>query len=170
MYLREVQRDDVPVINRWRQDRALVDRLGAPFRHIDIEVDAAWFDAYLARRGTDVRCAICRDGSTEIVGLVSLTGIDPIHRHAEFHILLGADAHGEGMGTDATRAILRHAFGDLNLHRVFLHVLTTNTAAIRMYEKTGFTREGTLRQAAFKNGTYQDLMVMGILNPEFART
>jgi RimJ/RimL family protein N-acetyltransferase len=170
MYLRELLRDDVPVINRWRQDRGLVDQLGAPFRHIGVEVDAAWFDAYLARRGTDVRCAICRDGNPDIAGLVSLTGIDPVHRHAEFHIVLEAGAHGQGMGTEATRAMLRHAFDDLNLHRVFLHVLATNAAAITVYEHAGFTREGTLRQAVFKNGTFHDLLVMGLLSPEFVRT
>src|SRR5207247_1693907 len=50
IHLREVRRDDVPAINTWRGDRALVDGLGAPFRYIGPEVDASWFDAYLARR------------------------------------------------------------------------------------------------------------------------
>jgi RimJ/RimL family protein N-acetyltransferase len=168
--LRELQRSDVAAINRWRGDRALVDGLGAPFRHIGVEVDEAWFEAYLKRRGVDVRCAICREGSDDPLGLVSLTGIDPVHRHGEFHILLGADAQGQGVGSDATRAMLDHAFGDLNLHRVFLHVLMANAAAIKVYERAGFIREGTLRQAAFKNGTFQDLLVMGILQSEFART
>ena len=168
IHLRELSRSDLPAVNRWRQDRALTDGLGAPHRYIDLEVDDAWFDAYLGRRGTDVRCAICRDGHAGAMGVVSLTGIDPVHRHAELHILLGEhDAHGQGIGTAATVAMLRHGFFDLNLHRIFLFVLATNQPAARVYEKAGFTREGTLREAACKNGEYQDLIVMAVLRSEF---
>ena len=166
--LRELARTDLPFINRWRQSRELVDGLGAPYRYIGPEVDAAWFDTYLSRRGNDVRCVICRDGEADPIGLVSLTGIDPVHRHAEFHILIGEPvAHGKGIGSEAAQAMLRHGFMDLNLHRIYLYVLTTNQAAIRVYEKAGFRREGTLRESAFKNGGYHDLLVMGVLQADW---
>jgi len=168
MRLRELERRDVQVINRWRQDRSLTAGLGAPHRHIGIEVDERWFEAYLQRRGTDVRCAICRDDGPEPVGLISLTGIDPVHRHAELHILLGDHAsQGQGIGTEATRAMLQHAFRDLNLHRIYLFVLDSNTTARRMYEKVGFRLEGTLHETAFKDGKYEDVHVMGLLQSEF---
>jgi RimJ/RimL family protein N-acetyltransferase len=166
--IRELERSDVPLITGWRHNRSLTEGLGAPFRFIGPEVDAAWFDTYLSRRGVDVRCAICREGESDPVGVISLTGIDPVHRHAEFHILVGDGVpHGEGVGTDATKAMLRHAFLDLNLHRIYLHVLASNRAAIRVYEKAGFRHEGTLREAAFKGGTFQDVMVMAMLRSEF---
>jgi RimJ/RimL family protein N-acetyltransferase len=166
--LRELSREDIPVVNGWRQDRDLVDGLGAPARYITEEVDHVWFEDYLRRRGVDVRCAILVDGETEPVGLVSLTGIDPVHRRGEFHLLIGRrDLHGRGLGSDATRQMLRHAFHDLNLHRVFLSVLSSNAAAIRVYEKAGFQREGLARQAAYKRGRYEDLVEMAILSREF---
>jgi RimJ/RimL family protein N-acetyltransferase len=166
--LRELARQDIPFVNRWRQDRDLVEGLGAPARYITEEVDHAWFDEYLHRRGIDVRCAILLDPEPEPVGLASLTGIDSVHRRAEFHLLIGRrDLHGRGLGTDATRQMLRHAFQDLNLHRVFVLVLTSNAAAIRVYEKAGFTREGVLREAAYKRGRYTDMLQMAILSQEF---
>jgi RimJ/RimL family protein N-acetyltransferase len=166
--LRELARDDIPLVNRWRQDRDLVDGLGAPARYITEEVDHAWFEDYLRRRGIDVRCAILAERETEPIGLVSLTGIDAVHRRAEFHLLIGRrDLHGRGLGTAATRQMLRHAFQDLNLHRVFLSVLATNAAAIRVYEKAGFSREGIAREAAYKRGRYDDLVHMAILSREF---
>lgn len=166
--LRELERADVTVINRWRQDRELVDGLGAPARYITEEVDQAWFDEYLRRRGTDVRCAILVDERPEPAGVVSLTGVDPVHRCAEFHLLVGdRSLHGRGVGTGATTQMLRHAFRDLNLHRVFLRVLAYNVAAIRVYEKAGFRREGVAREAAFKRGSYEDMVQMAILQSEF---
>jgi len=166
--LRELAREDIPLINRWRHDRDLVDGLGAPARYITEEVDHAWFDEYLRRRGVDVRCAVQVAGEAEPVGLVSLTGIDPVHRRGEFHLLIGRrDLHGRGVGTTATTLMLRHAFHDLNLHRVFLSVLTSNAAAIRVYAKVGFQREGVAREAAYKHGRYEDLMLLAILSHEF---
>lgn len=165
--LRELARTDIPFVNRWRQSRSLTEGLGAPFRYIGPEVDGAWFDQYLTRRGTDVRCAIIHEGNPEPVGVVSLTNLDPVHRHAEFHVFLGDGVnHGRGVGTEATHAMVQHGFADLNLHRVYLYVLPTNKAAIRVYEKVGFTVEGKLREAAFKSSAYHDLLVMGILRDE----
>jgi len=166
--LRELAREDVTIVNRWRQDRDLVDGLGAPARYISEDVDQAWFEDYLRRRGTDVRCVILVDGEPDPVGLVSLTGIDAVHRRAEIHLLIGRrDLHGSGVGTEATRQMLGHAFGDLNLHRVFLSVLAHNTAAIRVYEKSGFVREGVARESAYKRGKYEDMIQMGILARDF---
>ena len=71
---------------------------------------------------------------------------------------------------EAVRLLLDFAFRDLNLHRVYLHVFDTNAAAIRIYEKVGFVREGVLRQAAHIDGRYVDVMVMSILREEYART
>jgi len=88
--------------------------------------------------------------------------------HGELHILLGDRAsHGQGVGTEATRAMLSHGFRDLNLHRIYLFVLDSNAVARRMYEKAGFRHEGTLRDAVFKNGAYGDVHLMGLLAPEF---
>jgi RimJ/RimL family protein N-acetyltransferase len=168
MRLRELERRDVPVINRWRQNRALTASIGAPHRHIGIEVDEKWFESYLQRRGTDVRCAVCVDEEPELIGLTSLTGIDPVHKHAEYHMLVGDRAeHGRGVGTFATREMVRHAFHDLNLHRVYVYILASNVGARRMCENAGFRLEGTMREAAFKEGAYHDVHLMGVLPSEF---
>jgi len=35
-----------------------------------------WYDDYLTRRGSEVRCAVCLADSGQLVGMVSLTRID----------------------------------------------------------------------------------------------
>ena len=74
---------------------------------------------------------------------------------------------GKGYGTEATRTILSFAFNELNLHRVELEVYDFNARAIRTYEKAGFRHEGTRRKALFRDGSYHDVHVMGILREEF---
>jgi len=45
-------------------------------------------------------------------------------------------------------------------HKLSLHVLSTNTAALGLYERLGFQREGTLRQEFRIGGQYVDDVLM----------
>jgi RimJ/RimL family protein N-acetyltransferase len=165
--LREISRDDIPVINQWRRDPVVSDGVGAPHRFISLDVDLKWYEDYLAHRGSEVRCAVCLADSGELVGMVSLTRIDYVHRHAEFNAMVGEKtSQNRGVGTAATRAMLRHGFFDLNLHRIYVAILRSNIGSIRMCEKAGFRAEGTIREGAYKNGNYHDLLLMGVLKSE----
>jgi RimJ/RimL family protein N-acetyltransferase len=163
MRLRELRRDDLPALNQWRNDRDIVDGLGAHFAFIGPDVDAAWFAAYLNARDKNVRLAIL-DDDENLIGCSYLLDISWVHRSAEFAIMIGAkDRWKRGIGSQAARATLNHAFADLQLQRVWLHVNRDNERARRMYERVGFRHEGTLRSAVFKNGRYVDVDVMAIL-------
>lgn len=168
--LRELRRDDLPEITRWRSDRRLIDCLGAPYRYIGPEIDESWFDSYLKGRSSTVRCAIIDDcDENDILGLATLASIDWVHRSCEFHIMIGdSNCQGKGLGTFALDEMLRHAFLDLGLHRVELSVLSDNARAQHVYKKAGFVLEGTRRGAVYKNGKYVDMHFMGLLRDEWA--
>lgn len=75
------------------------------------------------------------------------------------------DWQGRGIGTALMRAAVDLADNWLNLSRLQLEVYTDNAPAIRLYERFGFEREGTLRQLAFRDGRYVDAYVMARLRP-----
>ena len=54
----------------------------------------------------------------------------------------------------------------MNLHRVELKVLASNERAQHVYEKCGFSKEGIIRKAVYKNGEFVDLLLYGILKDE----
>jgi RimJ/RimL family protein N-acetyltransferase len=104
--------------------------------------------------------------SGRLIGSCQLLSLDRTQRKAELQIRIGDEqARGRGYGTQAVELLVRFGFVDLNLHRIALHVFADNEAAIRTYEKAGFQREGLLRGAAYVDGRYLDVVVMGILNP-----
>ncbi len=104
-----------------------------------------------------------------LVGVVGLHAIDRSSRTAQFGIFVGVPAlWNRGLGAEATRLVVRHAFEALQLHRVWLHVFAENAAGIRCYEKVGFGREGLLRDAVFHEGRYHDLVAMALLRPDWA--
>ena len=165
--LRELARKDLESINKWRNNHTLIDFLGAPYRYINIEVDIKWYENYMVNRATTVRCAIVEEDD-EILGLVSLTDINHVNQSAELHIMIGdSENQGKGLGTFAVKEILSHAFNNLNLHRVELGVLESNTRAIHLYEKCGFVREGLKREFCYKNGKFENLLVYSCLKNEF---
>ncbi|MBT0730921.1 GNAT family N-acetyltransferase [Rosenbergiella nectarea] len=62
---------------------------------------------------------------------------------------------------------LDYAFNWLAAQRVELSVFADNQAAIALYQHLGFVVEGTQRQAALKNGRYQDTIMMSKLASEY---
>jgi RimJ/RimL family protein N-acetyltransferase len=165
--LREIGRDDIPIINRWRRDSVVTDGIGAPRRFIGLDVDMKWYEEYLTRRSSEVRCAVCLADSGQLVGMVSLTRIDYVHSNAEYNAVVGErELQNKGIGTAATRAMIHHGFFDLNLHRIYVSILRQNVGSIRMCENAGFREEGTIREGAYKNGRYHDLVLMGVLKSE----
>ena len=167
--LREITREDLKEINAWRNDPALIAYLGAPYRFINEEVDNNWYDNYMRSRNNSVRCAIVDEKEPDaILGIVSLLEINNVNRSGQLHIMIGKNENrGKGIGKFAVNEMLRHAFNNLNLHRVELSVLANNEVAICLYKKCGFTIEGKKRESNYKNGIYLDAIMMGILKNDW---
>ncbi len=82
---------------------------------------------------------------------------------ADLGICVRDDYTGRGIGTALMAAILDLADNWLNVHRVELDVYADNAAAIHLYEKFGFVREGVRRDVVFRAGRYVDCYHMGRL-------
>jgi diamine N-acetyltransferase len=104
------------------------------------------------------------------VGQTAFFRIDYISRAAIFYLAILDPAYwSKGFGSEATKLMVDYAFKMLNLNRIQLHVCAENIAAIKIYERVGFIKEGVLRQAMFRNGNYVDFWVMGILKNDWLK-
>jgi ribosomal-protein-alanine N-acetyltransferase len=74
--------------------------------------------------------------------------------------MISVDYAQKGLGTEGLAAMLDFAFGPpmrgLALHRVQANIIPTNTASIRLAEKTGFRREGLAKRYLEIAGRWQD--------------
>jgi hypothetical protein len=48
--LRELELNDIPVLNKWRNDNNLIDSLGTNFRYIAESIDSDWYQHYKKNR------------------------------------------------------------------------------------------------------------------------
>lgn len=164
--VREIQFEDLETINKWRNDKEIVDTLCNTFRYINFETERAWFENYMKNRNTNIRLAIL--DNDEFVGMVYLLNIDMLNQKADFGIQIGySEKHSKGIGTEATKIMLNHAFNNLNLNKVYLTVLSKHQKAINLYDRCGFRLDGVLREEIYKNGKFEDLQMMSILKKEF---
>ena len=72
-----------------------------------------------------------------------------------------ASHRGMGIGGNLLAATINAARG--HFERVELDVYSANTSAIALYEKASFSHEGRRRKALFRDGAYQDILIMGLL-------
>lgn len=102
------------------------------------------------------------------IGHVRFHNFDGHDRRAGLAIGIEDPARlGRGLGTEALRLALGFGFAT-GLHRVSVRVLASNARAIACYRKCGFLEEGREREAAFVEGGWQDDLIMGLLDREFA--
>jgi putative acetyltransferase len=102
----------------------------------------------------------------EVVGQLGLHTFPhrPRRRHVgQIGMMVRDDWQGKGVGTALMQAAIELADKWLNLTRLELEVFTDNAPAIRLYEKFGFTIEGTLVDFAFRDGQYVDSYIMARL-------
>lgn len=157
--------DDVGALFAWCNDVDAA-RFDLAYRPMDWMTFQRWLETVLKDQ-TNVLFAIRRVETKPIIGFVFLGSINGVHRSAELGIRIGAEQdRGQGLGTAALRLGADYAWNHLNLNRLWLTTFAYNERALRAYERVGFQREGVQRRAAFINGKWTDVVMMGALRPE----
>jgi RimJ/RimL family protein N-acetyltransferase len=165
-YLSPLGDADAPTLFSWINDRELL-LSSAPYKPTHLPDHAEWFRTIRSRPDVTI-FGIRRVSDDCLVGSCQLHSISPVHRSAELQIRIGVkDAQDSGIGTEACSLLLQHAFRDLGLNRVSLHVFETNDRAIRLYTRIGFRVEGTLRQSAWIDGRWVNAVIMSVLREEY---
>lgn len=101
------------------------------------------------------------------IGNISLQNIDLKNNNAEVAYLFGEKKYwGQGYAFEASKLIIKRAFKDLNLHRIYFGTHIENIAMQKLGEKLGFKKEGLKKDAQFKYGKYNDIVIYAIINEQ----
>lgn len=165
IYIRKLEEKDAPLMLEWMKDQLLVEFLSKDFSKMEL-ADCLSFIQSSREDGENIHRAVCNE-EDEYLGTVSLKQVDDRNKNAEYAIAMRRKALGTGASLAGTREILRIAFEELELHRVYLNVVGENVRADRFYEKTGFRYEGTFQEHMFINGRFRNLKWYGITKQEY---
>jgi ribosomal-protein-serine acetyltransferase len=100
-------------------------------------------------------------------GVASLHELNLADRNASLGYWLGEAFVGHGLATRACKALIAHAFGELELNRLEIQCDTHNQRSRAVAQRLGFTPEGVLRQAWWDKDHFGDLAVYGLLAGEW---
>ena len=166
--LRPLVASDAPSLARHGNDRDVWINLRDRFPHPYLPMHAEEYAARLAIREVQTTFAIVVDG--EAAGSISLVpGTDVERVSAEIGYWIGKAVWGRGVMTDAVRATTTYAFDALKLNRVFAVPFADNQASVRVLEKTGYIREGTMRRSVIKDGRIRDQLMFGAYDDTWNR-
>lgn len=118
-------------------------------------------------QGTLFQWGVSLRGSDQVIGTCTLASIDTQNRRAEIGFALRRGHWRKGYISEALRALLRHAFDDMKLHRVEADVDPRNAASLKTLERLGFQREGHLRERWIVDGEITDTVFYGLLAREW---
>lgn len=168
IYLRAFKENDYLTTHKWRNDEDVTSSLVGRKYFVSEDYEKKWVHDAIFSAGNSVKLAVCLKESDEHIGNVYLDSIDSFNQNAMFSLMIGNKAFwSKGFGTEMTLLMLKYAFYELNLKRIYSYQLSTNLGSINVHKKCGFKDEGVLRKAVFKSGGFADLNVMGILKEEF---
>jgi ribosomal-protein-serine acetyltransferase len=111
------------------------------------------------------QAALVVDGA--VAGVFGYHAVDWVHRRTTLGYWLAEPAQGRGLATRAVAALIDHAFGKWDLHRVEIRAAVGNERSRAVCERLGMTLEGVLRQAEWVGGRCHDLAVYSALAPEW---
>ncbi|MCM3638114.1 GNAT family N-acetyltransferase [Sporosarcina luteola] len=114
--------------------------------------------------GTDASTIIVAELKGSLVGyLMVIAGTAKRNKHSAYIVIgISEKYRGQGVGKALFTSLDKWAIEN-KLHRLELTVMTTNTAAIVLYEKSGFSKEGVKKDSLFVNGKYVDEYYMAKL-------
>lgn len=113
------------------------------------------------------RLSVLLDG--HVVGLIQYwEEREPKYRHAGIDLFVDPALHGQGIGTEAMRRVVRLLIEERAHHRITIDPACANRAAIKAYQKVGFRRVGVTRRAERdpEGDGWHDTLLMELLAGE----
>ena len=134
--------------------------------HIDTVANAVRRHIGEYSAATACRWALANADGT-LIGTCGLLNWSLVHSHAELVYDLAPAYWRRGYIRRSVHAVLDWAFSTAGFNRVHAFVMTTNAPSIALLERTGFVREGTLRQFRMARNTPRDFYVYSFLRQDF---
>lgn len=165
--LRPLQPDDADDVFVFRSDAEVQKYNGATM------TDVSEFDGMLGfsrdqfARQEGLLWAMEDRTTGTVIGLVGLS-YDAYHARASLGYDVARHVWGQGLATEALRAVVRFGFEEMGLNRIDAETIVDNAPSVRVLEKLGFRREGVRKAYSLEDdGLYHDDAIYARLRTEY---
>lgn len=164
--LKKLALEDIDHVMTWINDPEVVKNFQNFDKIISREEELEFLTRIIASP-VDHLFSLFDANSGTYVGQGGINSIAPKNRLGRLSIFICQEMQHKGYGRAAILAILRHAFEELELNKVWLVVFEKNHRSTALYSGLGFETEGLLREEYYWHGEYENLVRMGMLKADF---
>jgi aminoglycoside 6'-N-acetyltransferase len=168
--LRPLTDDDWERVEGWGRHR---EGLWGPYQRFQMdhlpELKRAYESTGLLRRDSGFLAIepVERGGAVGFVRYTMLNFPDSDMPQPEIGVGLDQSARGRGYGSEACKLLVDYLFGGYPVERITALTDVENAPCRGMLERLGFSCEGVMRRATFRDGRWRDLALYGILRDEW---
>lgn len=165
--LRAIERTDLAQLLEWR-NRPEYRRFFREHRELSSEQQSTWFENTVQRDPNTRMFSIVELANGRLLGASGLCYIDWVNKNADFSLYIGADNLyiDDKFAPDAARIMMRHAFGELGIHRLWAEVYDFDQAKQNLFKHLGFALDGRHRETHWGEGRWNDSLFFGLLAHE----
>jgi cupin fold WbuC family metalloprotein len=169
LILRGYEASDVAAIHVYASDEETT-RYMAWDRHRSIGDAHGFLNGTVAEnyRRQRLDYAMClADDPARVIGGLGVYPQPGAHRVMELGYILARPHWSRGLGLEAVRRLLDHAFETTDVERIVAPIFAENSRSRHMAEKAGLTLDGTMRSALAFRGRRWDEAIYSILRSEW---
>jgi RimJ/RimL family protein N-acetyltransferase len=170
LILRPFELSDAERVRELAGDRAIADTMLNVPHPYEKGIAEEWISKHKSKfedRGS-VHLAITLKSSREVIGAIGLHR-NKRNNRAELGYWIGKKYWNQGYCTEAARAILEYAFGELKLNKITSSHFVSNPASGKVMSKIGMKKEGIFEEHVIKWDKYEDLIKYAILRKNWKK-
>ncbi len=166
--LREIIPADAEAIFRIRGDYEVTRlNIGPAYERIEQARDLIAGMAKGYQDESEIRWGITFKPDNTVIGMCGYNYWIRHDQRASIGYDLARAYWGQGIITEAIRAVIDFGFKCMNLNRIEADADGRNRASIRVLEKVGFRREGLQREQFYEDNGFHDLALFSLLKTDY---
>lgn len=168
LLLRKMTVDDVSDLKEWLSDPDLYTYWGRPIADKELNPENLFIEVrpHIKRKPSkDFHWGIVSKSDNKVIGEIWVLNIEN-DRMAQVAYRLSKIYWGQGLVTEALKAVIKFCFENTELQRLWTDVHADNIGSCKILEKCGFIKEGFIRQGKFQT-IYCDYYLYGMLKEDY---
>lgn len=166
LILKPLSTKDIDSIMLWVNDPEVIKNFQNFKKRITRSEELSFVKKLIASKN-DRTFSIFEKNTKEYIGQISINQISWQNKLGRLSVFISRQHWGRGYGQEAIPLILKIAFKELKLNKIWLIVYAENKKGLHLYKKIGFKKEGLLKEEYFWEETYHDMVRMALLKSGF---
>lgn len=169
VFLRTLHNNDLENTHLWHSGQEIYRSLVGSFRYVSQDAEKGLLEKKAEYSKDEINLVVCLVSNDQAIGLIPVCEIDWIPRqgHLTGFLIDDPEHQGKGHGAKSLNLMLKHCIKDLGLNRIWSHILIENEISLKVFKKCGFQVEGHLKQQAFKDGYFRDVILVGLCAEDY---